>query len=96
MRCLSAVLAVCLIGLAPLAARADEGQGYPSIVGDSVDPHNRAHWPVRVRSFDRIDWAYRGGKMPGMMTPDRLGGLRLMAGAGHLRAVDIETGKHAR
>jgi len=94
MRYLPALLAISLTALAPHDARADEGKEYPSIVGDSVDPHNRAHWPVRVRSFDRIDWAYRGGKMPGMLTPDRSGELRLMAGAGHLRAVDVETGKH--
>ncbi len=94
MRCSPTIAALVLLAAVPLSAHADEATAYPTSVGDSVDGRGTAYWPVRVRSLDRIDWTYRGGKLPGMMTPGHDGSLRLMAGAGHLRAIDPATGKH--
>ncbi len=96
MRLATALVLPVLVALSLLATAGDGPvSAGPTIIGDSVDVWNRAQWPYRARSLDRIDWAYRGGKKPGMAIHGPDGVVRIMAGAGHLRAVDPATAKHA-
>ena len=86
-------LAAALV-LAAAAGATAQDTAYPTNVGDGVDPHNLAHWPVRIRTLERVRWTYRGGSHPGMATPSPDGFVRLVAGAGHIRGLEAATGKH--
>jgi len=66
---------------------------YPTVVGDAVDPGNHAHWPVRVRRPERIEWSIELGKTPGMALPGTDGSVCVVDGAGSLRFLDPATGK---
>ena len=88
------VIATALALAAP--ARAEEASNaYPVVLGDHVDPAAHAHWPVRVRSLDRIAWRFTEGEHAGMAVPGADGLLYIQAGGGGIRGVDASTGKTA-
>jgi len=91
----SLLLPILLFLLTAPPARAEDSAppGYPAILGEHGGPWARAHYPVRVRKLEKIEWKFGTGSKTGMSVPGRDGLVRVMSGGGNICGVDAATGK---
>jgi len=78
-----------------LLALALPASACPEAVGESVDADRSALWPVRVRGLERVVWTWVEGSRTGFPAPLGDGSLRIQAGGGGIRAVDVARGKRS-
>ena len=87
--------AATLLLVAPLLAGDPAGGSEPraTAIGESVDAHGTAYFPVRARKLERIGWRFVEGEHTGYacVGSDRV--VRIQGGGGIIRGVDALTGK---
>jgi outer membrane protein assembly factor BamB len=93
MRVTTVALALAMLSLGAPARAGEPKAPYPAAIGEHVDPAATGHWPVRVRSLDRVAWRFSEGQFAGMAVPGPEDLVYVQAGGGGVRAVRSGTGE---